>query len=461
MFGLQFDQENISSLRFTGGLIMQSSPRPRMGILVGGGPAPGINGVIHSAAIEAIINGIEVIGIYDGFQYLMEGKLVATPLTINSVSRIHREGGSILRTSRANPAKSPESLKKVACALAEAGISLLVGIGGDDTAYSLHRVQKCACDDVGLALRTAHVPKTIDNDLPLPEGIPTFGFETAREVGSKIVMTFMEDALTSQNWFLVVTMGRKAGHLALGIGKSSGATVTVIPEEWRGQPIRLQEVVDILVTSMLRRLADGKRYGVALVAEGVLEYLALEDRQYLENISERDPHGNVPLHDLNFSDILKRWVLADLKQIGIKMGVRDKELGYELRCAPPIAYDMDYTRSLGEAATDFLINGGSDATISLQGNQVVPIPSGTIMNPQTGRIGIRCVNVDSFTYQSAYKFMIRLKPQHAAEPMLLPRLAMQTNLSVDAFRARYGYLIGVAEKPSFDVRGGEYRATVT
>jgi 6-phosphofructokinase 1 len=418
-----------------------------MGILVGGGPAPGINGVIHSATIEAINNDIEVVGIYDGFQHLMEGKLVSTPLTINSVSRIHQDGGSILRTSRSNPTKSPDSLKKCACALAEAGISLLVGIGGDDTAYSLYRVTQCACDDMGLSVRTAHVPKTIDNDLPLPEGIPTFGFETAREVGAKIVVTFMEDALTSQTWFFVVTMGRKAGHLALGIGKSSGATLTIIPEEWRGRPIRLQEVVDILVTSILRRLADGKRHGVALIAEGVLEYLADEDRKYLQGIDELDPHGHVPLHDMNFSDILKRWAIADLANMGVKMQIRDKELGYELRCAPPIAYDVDYTRSLGEAAVDFLLRGGSGATISLQGNQVVPIPSETIMDPQSGRIGVRMVNCDSFTYRSAYKFMIRLKPEQAGDQMLLPRMAMQTKMSVDDFRARYGYLLGIAERP--------------
>jgi 6-phosphofructokinase 1 len=418
-----------------------------MGILVGGGPAPGINGVIHSATIEAINNGIEVVGIYDGFQHLIEGKLVSTPLTIGAISRIHRDGGSILRTSRANPTKSVESLKKCSCALAEAGISLLVGIGGDDTAYSLYRVAQHACDDMGLAVRAVHVPKTIDNDLPLPEGIPTFGFETAREVGSRIVMTFMEDALTSQNWFVVVTMGRKAGHLALGIGKSSGATLTIVPEEWRGQPIRLQEVVDIIVTAVLRRLADGRKHGVAIVAEGVLEYLAEEDRQYLQGIDERDPHGHVPLHDIGFADILKRWVINDLSGMGVKTGVRDKELGYELRCAPPIAYDVDYTRSLGEAAVDFLLEGGNNATISLQGNQVVPIPTEKMMDPATGRTNVRLVNPDSFTYQSAYKFMIRMKPEHAADPMFLPRLAMQTNLSVEQFKARYGYLIGVAPRP--------------
>jgi 6-phosphofructokinase 1 len=340
-----------------------------------------------------------------------------------------------------------DDLQKCACALAEAGISLLVGIGGDDTAYSLYRVSQYACDDMGLAVRSVHVPKTIDNDLPLPEGIPTFGFETAREVGTKIVMNFMEDALTSQTWFIVVTMGRKAGHLALGIGKSSGATLTVIPEEWRGQPIRLQEVVDILVTAILRRLADGRRHGVALVAEGILEYLAPEDRQYLQGIDARDPHGHVPLHDMNFSDILKRWVIKDLADMGVKVPVRDKELGYELRCAPPIAYDVDYTRSLGEAAVDFLLRGGTNATISLQGNQVVPIQSETIMDPATGRTGVRLVNIESFTYQSAYKFMIRVKPVHGKDPMFLPRLALQTTMSVEKFKARYGYLIGLAPRP--------------
>lgn len=426
-------------------MFSDTHPR-RMGILVGGGPAPGINGVIHSATIEAINNGFEVIGVYDGFKHLMDGKLVSAPLSIGDVSRIHLDGGSILRTSRANPTKSTESLKKCVCALAEAGISVLVGIGGDDTAYSLFRLTQYARVDMGLTVQSVHVPKTIDNDLPLPEGIPTFGFETAREVGTQLVRTFMEDALTSQTWFVVVTMGRKAGHLALGIGKSSGATLTIIPEEWRGKPIRLQEVVDILVTAILRRLVDDKRHGVALIAEGILEYLDPEDMRYLEGI-DQDPHGHVPLHDINVSDILKRWVLKDLADLGVQAQVRDKELGYELRCAPPIAYDIDYTRSLGEAAVDFLLSGGNNATITLQGNQVVAIPSETIMDPQTGRTGVRIVNVDSFTYRSAYKFMIRLKPQHAQDSMLLARLAMQTNLTLEQFRNRYGYLMGLGPRP--------------
>jgi 6-phosphofructokinase len=418
----------------------------KLGILVGGGPASGINGVIHAATIEAISNGLEVIGIYEGFKHLMEGKLVGTPLTITDVSRIHLDGGSILRTSRANPTKSQDALHSCVCALVEAGISALVGIGGDDTAFSLYRVVKYAQEKMGIMLRAVHVPKTIDNDLPIPEGIPTFGYETARELGTRTVMNFMEDALTVGHWFLVVTMGRKAGHLALGIGKSSGATLTLIPEEWRGREIRLQEVVDILATAIVQRLAEGKNYGVALIAEGIMEYTSHEDLQTLDRV-ERDEHGHIRLAEINFADVIKRILANDLKAMGIQMKLVDKELGYELRCAAPIAFDIDYTRSLGEAAVDFLLGGGTNATITLQQNQVVPIPSETMMDPATGRTEVRMVNMDSFTYRSAYKFMIRLKPQHAQDELFWANLAMQTNLSTEAFKARYGYLVGIAPRP--------------
>jgi 6-phosphofructokinase 1 len=418
----------------------------KIGIVVGGGPAPGINGVIHSVTIEAINNGWEVFGIYDGFKYLMEGKLLGRPLAIEDVSRIHLDGGSILHTARANPTKSPALLQNCVTALTEGGISALIGIGGDDTAFSVSRVARYAQENMGIALRTAHVPKTIDNDLPLPEGIPTFGYETARELGTRIVMNFMEDALTSGHWFLVVTMGRKAGHLALGIGKSSGATLTLIPEEWQGRAIRLQEIADILVTSYLLRLADNKPHGVALLAEGLIEYVAKEDLSTLDRV-ERDEHGHIRLAEINFADVVKGMVSKDLTSLGVRAKFVDKELGYELRCAAPIAFDIDYTRSLGEAAADFILEGNTNAIITLQQNQVVPLPFDQVMDPATGRTEVRMVNIDSFTYQSAYKFMIRLKPNMATDPLLWPRLSMQTKMPLDAFRERYGYLMGVAPRP--------------
>ena len=420
--------------------------RGKLGILVGGGPAPGINGVIHSATIEAINHGLQVLGIYDGFKHLIEGKMVYRPLTIDDVSRIHLEGGSILRTSRANPTQSEEWLSSCVRTLIGADIYYLVSIGGDDTAYSAYRVARHAQERMGINIRTAHVPKTIDNDLPLPADIPTFGFETARELGTRIVMNLMEDALTGQRWFLVVTMGRNAGHLALGIGKSSGATLTLIPEEWAGREVRLQEVTDILATAVIRRIAEGKHYGVAIVAEGIIDHMSHEDLDMLDE-AERDEHGHIRLSEVNSSDILKKALRKQLRELGIDLRLISKDVGYELRCADPIAFDIDYTRSLGEAAVTFLAEGGTNATISIQQNQMVPIPFDQMMDPETGRTEVRQVDVDSFTYRSAYKFMIRLKPKHAGNEMLLARMAAQTNISLNEFKARFGYLIGIAPRP--------------
>jgi 6-phosphofructokinase 1 len=418
----------------------------RLGILVGGGPAPGINGVIHAATIQAINHGLEVFGIYDGFKHLMGGKAVGKPLAVGDVSRIHWLGGSILHTSRANPTTSAASLHSCVCALEEAGISLLMGIGGDDTAFSVYRVARFAQEEMGLPIRTVHVPKTIDNDLPLPEGIPTFGYETARDLGARMVANVMEDAATSQHWFVVVTMGRSTGHLALGIGKAAGATLTVIPEEWQGRQIRLQEVVDILVTSALIRAADNRPFGVALVAEGITAHLAQDDLEKLSRASI-DDFGNMRLEEIALAHYLKEAMKNGLADLGVKTALREKDLGYELRCAPPCAYDIDYTRSLGQAAVDFLLDGGTNATISLQGGQVVPIPAERMMDPVTGRTEVRHVKIESFAYRSAHNLMIRLKPDDPGNPDLLARLAQTTKLSVEDFTTRYGYLVGLAPRP--------------
>jgi 6-phosphofructokinase 1 len=423
-----------------------NSHKKKLAILVSGGPAPGINGVIHSATIEARTRGYEVIGIYDGFTHLMEGRLVATPLTIDDVSRIYLRGGSILRTSRANPTRAEESLRRCGEALTNAGIGYLLVIGGDDTSYAAYRVARYAQEHMGVDIRVANAPKTIDNDLPLPEEINTFGYETAREVGTQLTMSLMEEALTGQRWFIVVTMGRKTGHLALGIGKSSGATLTLIPEEWEGRPIRMQEVVDILLAAVLKRLADDKPYGVALVSEGVMEHMSHQDLRELEFV-ERDSFGNIYLSEINFSDILKHELDSELGKLGVSVRITSKDLGYELRCADPIALDIDYTRSVGEAAVAFLLDGGTNATVTVQGTRVVPIPFTEMLDPETGVTEVRKVNVDSFVYRAAFKLMIRMKPEDAEDEELLKRMAEHTTLSLDEFKSRFGYLLGLEPRP--------------
>src|SRR3984957_321315 len=245
----------------------------KLALLVGGGPAPGINGVISSVAIEAVEQGFEVIGFRDGFKWLVQGDSEhIRRLAIVDVKAIHLRGGSILGTSRTNPAKSEADMRNVLDVLHRLNVTKLVTIGGDDTAYSGSQVYLRA----GGAVRVAHVPKTIDNDLPLPGSTPTFGFEAARQLGVQIVRHLAEAARRPGRWHLVVSMGRAAGHLALGIGKAAAATLTIIPEEFRGRRVTLDEVNDILIGAIIKRRAMGADYGVAVLAEGLLESIGEE-----------------------------------------------------------------------------------------------------------------------------------------------------------------------------------------
>ena len=421
----------------------------KLGILCGGGPAPGMNSVISAATIEARNSGWDVVGILDGFQHLIKGRVEEVrSLSITDVSRIHIQGGSIIRTSRANPtirdkdgADPDWRLHACLASLDKLGIGALVTIGGDDTAFSASRLAEAAAG----RLRVAHVPKTIDNDLPLPGGSPTFGFETARSAGVGLVDNLMADAMTTQRWYLVVAMGRSAGHLALGIGKAAGATLTVIAEEFPGEePVRLSHLVDILETSMLKRIAHGRPFGVAVLAEGIGLRLAQDDLRKAMPEVERDEHGNVRLAELELDRLLARQVKDRFRERGAKVTVEGKNIGYELRCAPPIPFDVEYTRDLGYGAIDYLkraMEGDEPGgMITIQEGHMVSVPFGSFTDPQTGRVRIRMVNVESSSYRVAREYMIRLDREDVEDPDRLRPIAAASGLTTSAFRDRYGYL---------------------
>jgi len=421
----------------------------KLGILCGGGPAPGMNSVISAATIEARNSGWDVLGIMDGFEHLIEGRVEETrPLFIADVSRIHLQGGSIIRTSRANPtvrdsrAADPD-WRLHACleSLRKLEIDALVTIGGDDTAFSASRLAAAA----GGALRVAHVPKTIDNDLPLPGGTPTFGFETARSVGVQLVNNLMTDAMTTQRWYLVVAMGRSAGHLAVGIGKSAGATLSIIAEEFPGdEPIRLSRLVDVLETSMLKRIAHGRPFGVAVLAEGIGLRLPEEEAHQAMPEIELDEFGHVRLAELELDRLLAKLVKERFRERGKKITVEGKNIGYELRCAPPIPFDIEYTRDLGYSAVDYLRqvlkSGEPGGMITIQDGHMVALPFGSFSDPETGRVRIRLVNVESSSYRVAREYMIRLNREDLEDPDKLRPIAAASGLAPEAFRDRYGYL---------------------
>ena len=409
----------------------------RLGILVGGGPAPGINSVIGAATIRARLDDVEVLGLEDGFEWIMRGDIEhVRPLTIAGVSRIHFRGGSHIGISRANPTVSPEALEQTVVSLLRLGISDLITIGGDDTAFSAMKLEEKAAGRI----RVAHVPKTIDNDLDLPPSVDSFGFQTARHIGVDIVKNLMVDAKTTSRWYYVIAMGRKAGHLALGIGKAAGATLTLIPEEFRTKPIRLRTLVDTLACAHIKRLGDGRRDGVAIIAEGVVLDLDPADVAELEDV-ERDDHGHVRIAEVNIGEILRRAVQRCLAEFGIQAIVAAKNIGYELRCADPIPYDMEYTRDLGYCATKFLLEGGNAAMVSMQAGHFVAVPFAQLLDPATGRARVRLVDTHSARYAIARRYMIRLRRDDFEDPFLLARYAETAGLSLEAFRGRFEHLI--------------------
>jgi 6-phosphofructokinase 1 len=419
-----------------------------LAIVVGGGPAPGINGVISSVTIEAINQGLDVYGVRDGFSDLINGDTGRVkPLTIAEVAQYYTRGGSMLGTARTNPAKKDADMANVLAAFDKMGVGYLVTVGGDDTAFSGSQVYKRA----GGKIKCVHVPKTIDNDLPLPPGIPTFGFETARHHGVGLARSLHEDAKTTGRWYIIISMGRAAGHLALGIGKASASAITIISEEFGGKKITLDHVCDLVIGAMLKRRAQGKKYGLAILSEGLLENIgedglkaALGDELSRYGEVERDDHGHLRLGEIEFGRLIKNRVNKRLKELGVKVTIIDKDMGYELRCADPIPFDAEYTRNLGYGAVKFLMSKDAEqfgAIVSFVGGKMVPLKFEDMIDPQTLRMRPRLVDVTSENYECARRYMIRLEPTDFTDATKLKKLADVVKLTPEQFREKFEYLV--------------------
>ncbi len=441
--------------------------QPTMGIVVGGGPAPGINGVIGAAAIEASNNGLRVIGFYDGFSHLVDGEFNpdehTRELRINEMGRIHFAGGSILRTSRASlldkkkletsnvVQADSERAMRVVERLESVGVTHLLTIGGDDTALSARFVAEHA----GGRIRVVHVPKTIDNDLPLPGGMPTFGYRSARHVGASIVANLMEDSRTTNRWYVIVTMGRNAGFLALGIGKSAGATVTLIPEEFP-EETTIHDIADVIEGSMLKRKAMGRGDGVAVVAEGLAYKLG--DVGELSKLLGRevptDAAGHPRLSEVPLAYLLKEELKQRFDARGDSVTIVGHVLGYELRCAAPKTSDLSYTRDLGHGGVRLLLDTSRElpngVMVTLQDDNLVPIPFADMIDPKTNRTRIRTVNLLSYSYSVARAYMIRLEQSDFDSPAALASLAAQAKMTPEQFRKRYEGVLRTTTKISAD-----------
>jgi ATP-dependent phosphofructokinase / diphosphate-dependent phosphofructokinase len=403
----------------------------RIGILVGGGPAPGTNGVISAVAIEAIRVGIVPIGFTDGFEFLAQRYTdEQRELTIDEVSRIHLDGGVLLGTSRRDVTESAESFDNTVAALSKLKIDALVCIGGDDM------VRSAAAIAGRTGLKVVQVPKSIDNDIRMPLPMPTLGYETARHTGVGIMKSLMEDAKTTGRWYLGVTIGRPTGHLALGIGKAASATCTVIPEEFPGDVITLNDIADVVEGSIVKRRAMGKGYGVALLAEGLIDRFSPREIAELQD-TDRDAHGNVRVTEIDLGRKVKNEVQTRLEERGVKVTIVDKPIGYELRCAPPIPIDVELSRDLGYAAVIHLHQGGSSALLTIQGGEYWPIPFADVLDQGSGKGLRRAVDTTTESYQVARKYMVRLGPGDFTDDAWVGKLAAAGGLDAAGFRSHF------------------------
>lgn len=367
-------------------------------ILAGGGPAPGINTVIATVAKVFIKNGFRVIGLNGGYKALFAEVPNIVEIDFQLADRIHKEGGSAIQMSRHKP-KDSEFNTKI---FIENNVKLLVTIGGDDTASTANRISKFL-HNKDVHIQNIHVPKTIDNDLPLPEGNPTFGYHSAKSEGVRIATTIYEDARTSGNWFIVSAMGREAGHLAFGIGAACHYPMIIIPEMFNKTKVSLDKIIRLIISSILKRKILGINYGVVIVSEGVFHSMGDEEIESSGIVFTYDEHGHPELGNLSKAHIFNVLVQQKLKELGVSVKSRPVEIGYEIRCVPPVAFDLVYCALLGMGVKKLFDQGVSGAMVtSNQRGDILPLYLKDVED-EHGKIAPRLVNIDSERFKMVYE----------------------------------------------------------
>lgn len=380
-------------------------------ILCSGGPAPGINSVISSIAKSFLKDGWRVLGINEGAKTIFSEKPEYIEFDFHYADYIYNRGGSVLRMSRYKP-KDEEFNTHF---FTKHNVKLLVTIGGDDTASTANRIAKYLKENK-IDIKNIHVPKTIDNDLPLPDRLPTFGYETAKNEGTRIAQTVYEDARSSGNWFVVSVMGREAGHLAFGIGIACHYPLVIIPEMFKGKEITFKKITDIMISSILVRKTIGVQHGAIMISEGVFHFM---DDAEIANCGINftfDDHGHPELGTVSKAHIFNVLLQKKIKELGLGVKSRPVEIGYEIRSCHPTAFDMNYCTMLGMGVKKLYDEKHTGCIVVAKANGTfLPLHLKDIEDPETGKVKTRLVDVDAQDYKLAFANMHYLKKEHYKE----------------------------------------------
>ncbi len=363
-------------------------------ILTGGGPAPGMNTVIGSVAKTFLNKGYRVIGLHGGYSGLFSKDPVTVEIDYAQADDIFNRGGSFLQMSRFKP--TPQNFENDFNLdfFSKNNVKLLVTIGGDDTASTANRVAKFLADKK-YSIKNIHVPKTIDNDLPLPGNAPTFGYHSAVDKGATIGRAVYSDARTSGNWFVLSAMGRSAGHLAWGIGEACHYPMIIIPEMFDRTEISCDKIIKLIVSSIVKRKIMRMDYGAAIVSEGVFHNLDLDELKCTGVHFSYDDHGHPELGKVSKAHIFNDMLERKLKELGLKVKSRPVELGYEVRCQTPVAYDLVYCSELGMGVSNLFERGETGCMVFVDhAGNVEPLYLKDLQD-DSGKIPPRLVDIDS------------------------------------------------------------------
>ncbi|MBP5558724.1 MAG: 6-phosphofructokinase [Bacteroidales bacterium] len=370
-------------------------------ILCGGGPAPGMNTVVFSVAKTFLEGGYRVIGLHGGYSGLFNENPRIEDIDFFKADSYFNRGGSYLQMSRFKPTDEDFEKRFNLKLFQENGIKLLVTVGGDDTASTANRIAKFL-EARKYPIANIHIPKTIDNDLPLPNNTPTFGFNSAKQEGAHIARTIYEDARTSGNWLLISAMGRSAGHLALGIGEATHCPMTIIPEMFNKADITIDKIIKLTLSAIIKRKLMGIDYGTVVVAEGVFHDLAADDIRQAGVSMTYDEHGHPELGKISKAVLFNELLEKEFKKIGLKVKTRPVEIGYDVRCQDPVAYDLSYCSELAMGAYDLFKNGetGCMVYVDAWGN-ASPLYLHDLQNAE-GKIPPRRVEINGGIAQKYY-----------------------------------------------------------
>jgi len=367
-------------------------------ILCAGGPAPGINTVVSAVTKIFLQNGFQVLGINGGYKSLFSSEPAFEYLDFEYADQIYSRGGSALKMSRYKP-KDGEFRVDF---FRKNNVKVLVTIGGDDTASTANRLTKFLSSQK-LNVKSIHVPKTIDNDLPLPEGTPTFGYHSAKEEGVRLATTLYEDARTSGSWFVVSCMGREAGHLAFGIGTACHYPMIIIPEMFDKTKITFEKITNLVISSMVKRRLLGIDYGVAIISEGVFHFMSDEEIIETGINFTYDEHGHPELGNVSKSHIFNMLTQQKLKTLRINVKSRPNEMGYELRCCRPIAYDLNYATRLGLGVFQLYKKGLTGCMVIIDRTGEVSHLYLKDVEDENGKVKPRLVNISTDKVQLIYR----------------------------------------------------------